>query len=95
MSGKPPFLRINQRVYLHLDYNYNCCHFYWPVIGKKSKLVAKSGSAKYQWQIMQSLGLNDEEIKPFADAVYWLNFFPPLAKRDLMKLGLHVSLLLQ
>jgi len=40
---------------------------------------------------MQSLGLNNEEIKPFANAEYWLKFFPPLAKRDLMKLGLHVS----
>ena len=60
--------------------------------GKKSKLVAKSGGAKYQWQIMQSLGLKDDEIKPFADADYWLRFFPPLAKRDLMKLGLHVIL---
>lgn len=54
--------------------------------------MAKTGSAKYQWQIMQSLGLKDDEIKPFADAVYWLKYFPPLAKRDLMKLGLHVSL---
>lgn len=61
------------------------------LIGKKSKLVAKSGTAKYQWQIMQSLGLHDEEIKHFANAEYWLKFFPPLAKRDLMKLGLHVS----
>lgn len=43
---------------------------------------------------MYSLGLNDEEIRPFADAEYWLKFFPPLAKRDLMKLGLHVSFLL-
>jgi len=55
--------------------------------------VAKTGSAKYQWQIMTSLGLDDNEIKPFADADYWLRFFPPLAKRDLMKLGLHVRLL--
>lgn len=60
--------------------------------GKKSKLVSKTGSAKYQWQIMTSLGLDDNEIKPFADADYWLRFFPPLAKRDLMKLGLHVRL---
>jgi leucyl-tRNA synthetase len=59
-------------------------------LGKKSKLVAKTGSAKYQWQIMTSLGLDDNKIKPFADADYWLRFFPPLAKRDLMKLGLHV-----
>ncbi len=58
--------------------------------GKKSKLVAKTGGAKYQFQIMESLGLEPEDIKPFADADYWLKFFPPLAKRDLKKLGLHV-----
>ena len=62
-------------------------------LGKKSKAVAKSGGAKYQWQIMKSLGLSDEEIKPFADASYWLHYFPPLAKKDLMKPGLHVSVL--
>ena len=58
--------------------------------GKKSKAAAKQGAGKYQWQIMHSLGLKDEEIKPFADAEYWLHYFPPLAKKDLMKLGLHV-----
>lgn len=59
--------------------------------GKKSKVAAKSVGAKYQWQIMHSLGLKDEEIKPFADAEYWLHYFPPLAKKDLMKLGLHTD----
>ena len=60
--------------------------------GKKSKAVAKSGGAKYQWQIMQSLGLEDDEIRLFADPSHWLKYFPPLAKKDLMKLGLHVHL---
>lgn len=59
--------------------------------GKKSKAVAKTASAKYQWQIMQSLGLNDEEIKNFAEAEYWLEYFPPLAIKDLKKIGLHVD----
>lgn len=58
--------------------------------GKKSKAVAKTGSAKYQWQIMQSLGLADEEIKKFADPLYWLDYFPPLAIQDLKLLGTHV-----
>lgn len=58
--------------------------------GKKSKAVAKSGSAKYQWQIMQSLGLSDEEIKKFAESAYWLEYFPPLAMKDLKRAGLHV-----
>ena len=51
--------------------------------GKKSKAVAKTGTAKYQWQIMSSLGLKDEEISAFADANHWLEYFPPLAKADL------------
>ncbi|KAM8716260.1 hypothetical protein ACLKA7_003184 [Drosophila subpalustris] len=59
--------------------------------GKKSKAVAKTGSAKYQWQIMQSLGLQDEEIRQFAEAEHWLNYFPPLAVRDLKRIGVHVD----
>lgn len=59
--------------------------------GKKSKAVAKTGTAKYQWQIMQSLGLVDEEIKKFADPAHWLEYFPPLARQDLIDFGMHVS----
>jgi leucyl-tRNA synthetase len=58
---------------------------------KKSKAVAKAGSTKYQWQIMQSLGLEDEEIKKFADTDYWLEYFPPLAIQDLKKIGSHID----
>jgi len=29
----------------------------------KSKIAAKTGGLEYQWQIMQALGLSDEEIK--------------------------------
>ena len=41
---------------------------------------------------MTSLGLADEEIIKFADPQYWLKYFPPLAKRDLMSMGVKVSL---
>lgn len=58
---------------------------------KKSKAVAKGGSAKYQWQIMQSLGLQDEEIKKFANTDYWLEYFPPLAIQDLKSMGAHID----
>ena len=51
--------------------------------GKKSKAAAKAGTAKYQWQIMQSLGMSDAEISKFADASFWLEYFPPRAVRDL------------
>ena len=59
--------------------------------GKKSKAVAKAGTAKYQWQIMHSLGLKDEEIKLFADPQHWLDYFPPQAIQDLKSIGMHVS----
>ena len=36
--------------------------------GKKSKAAAKAGPGKYQWQIMQSLGMEDKEISK-----YWLS----------------------
>lgn len=62
--------------------------------GKKSKAVAKAGTAKYQWQIMQSLGLSDDEIKKFADEEYWLSYFPPLAIADLKRFGLHVRMVM-
>lgn len=56
--------------------------------GKRSKAVAKSGSSKFQWSIMKSLGLRDDEIVKFAEAEYWLEYFPPLAVEDLKKMGL-------
>jgi len=59
--------------------------------GKKSKVAAKTGGFKWQWQIMRSLGLEDEEIKKFVDPNYWLDYFPPHAKADLERLGLHVD----
>ncbi|XP_023211298.1 leucine--tRNA ligase, cytoplasmic-like [Centruroides sculpturatus] len=59
--------------------------------GKKSKAVAKVGAARYQWQIMASLGLKNEDIKKFADADYWLRYFPPLAIQDLKSMGLKVD----
>ncbi|KAL9971490.1 hypothetical protein ACROYT_G017659 [Oculina patagonica] len=57
----------------------------------KSKIAAKTGGLEYQWQIMQSLGLSDEEIRKFADADHWLQYFPPLAKSDLQSMGLKVD----
>ncbi|KAM8974469.1 leucine--tRNA ligase, cytoplasmic [Pelodytes ibericus] len=59
--------------------------------GKKSKAVAKSGSAKFQWGIMKSLGLSDEEIVDFSEAEHWLDYFPPLAIEDLKAMGLKVD----
>ncbi|CAF2869864.1 unnamed protein product [Rotaria sp. Silwood2] len=54
--------------------------------------VAKSGGEKYQWQIMRSLGIeDDDEIRRFADPQYWISYFPPHVKQDLEMMGLKVD----
>ena len=58
--------------------------------GKKSKAVAKTGAVKWQWEILESLGIWDDEIPNFADAKYWLSYFPPIAVDDLKRMGLCV-----
>ncbi|KAL8826435.1 MAG: hypothetical protein Q9170_007403, partial [Blastenia crenularia] len=58
---------------------------------KKSKAVAKGVKLKYQFQIMLALGIPREEIHRFADANYWLKYFPPLCKRDLNNFGARID----
>jgi leucyl-tRNA synthetase len=47
--------------------------------GKKGKIAAKSTGHKYQFQILESIGVPREEVKKFADPYYWLTYFPPIA----------------
>ncbi|CAF2204260.1 unnamed protein product [Rotaria magnacalcarata] len=59
---------------------------------KKSKAAAKSGGGKYQWLIMRSLGINDDnEIRRFTDPQYWISYFPTHVKHDLEMMGLKVD----
>ncbi|KAL8921893.1 MAG: hypothetical protein Q9208_005497 [Pyrenodesmia sp. 3 TL-2023] len=58
---------------------------------KKSKATAKGVKLKYQFQIMLALGIPREEIHKFADANYWLEYFPPLCKRDLNNFGARID----
>ena len=58
---------------------------------KKSKAAAKNVKKKYQFQIMQSLGIPRQEIHRFADPQHWLEFFPPLCRRDLTGMGARID----
>jgi leucyl-tRNA synthetase len=58
---------------------------------KKGKTAAKTGKAKYQWQILNSIGIPLEEIHHFADAQYWLQYFPPECKKDLTSFGARID----
>ena len=58
---------------------------------KKSKAAAKTIKAKYQFQIMESVGIPRQEIYRFADPQYWLQWFPPLCKEDLTNFGARID----
>lgn len=51
-----------------------------PEKAKKSKVAAKSTGHTYQFQIMEAIGVPRMEIKKFADPLYWLEYFPPIAQ---------------
>lgn len=57
----------------------------------KSKANAKTAKMKYQFQIMQAIGIPTKEIHQFADPQHWLKFFPPLAIRDLTSFGCRID----
>ncbi|KAF2105575.1 hypothetical protein BDV96DRAFT_509206 [Lophiotrema nucula] len=58
---------------------------------KKSKAAAKSGKAKYQFQIMLSLGIPRDQIHPFADARHWIDVFPALGRQHMTEFGLRID----
>lgn len=64
------------------------------MVSHQSKAVAKTGGAAFQWDIMRSLGLSDQDIVKFANAEHWLDYFPPLAVQDLKRMGVKVAAIL-
>lgn len=58
---------------------------------KKSKAAAKQGRGKYQFEIMLQLGIPREQVSKFADANYWLTYFPPLCQSDCSSLGSRID----
>ncbi|KAF2262028.1 leucyl-tRNA synthetase [Lojkania enalia] len=58
---------------------------------KKGKTAAKSVKAKYQFQIMLSLGIPREEIKKFADSRHWIDVFPETGRHHMTSFGLRID----
>lgn len=50
-----------------------------PSKAKKGKIQNKSTGLQYQFQIMELIGVPRNEIKKFADPLYWAEYFPPIA----------------
>jgi len=55
------------------------------------KIVAKTGDAALQWEILKAMDLSDEHIPKFKESLYWLEYFPPLGVRDLKSFGTPVD----
>jgi len=55
------------------------------------KILAKSGDAAFQYEILKAMGLGPEEIPQFVDPSFWLKYFPPLGVRDLKRFGTPVD----
>mmetsp|Transcript_13147 Transcript_13147/g.15928 ORF Transcript_13147/g.15928 Transcript_13147/m.15928 type:complete len:1141 (-) Transcript_13147:440-3862(-) len=59
--------------------------------GKKTKAASKSGGQMYQWEILKSSGIPEGELASFRKAEHWLEYFPPLGKRDVAAMGCQVD----
>ncbi|QDZ20137.1 leucine--tRNA ligase [Chloropicon primus] len=59
--------------------------------GKKSKAAAKQGRGATQYEILEKSGIPTDEIPQFQESLHWLNYFPPLAKRDIEAMGCGVD----
>ncbi|KAI4149308.1 MAG: hypothetical protein LQ340_004705, partial [Diploschistes diacapsis] len=57
----------------------------------KGKANAKTIKAKYQFQIMLSQNISKSELHKFSDPLYWLEYFPPLCKQDLIRFGARID----
>ena len=60
-------------------------------VPQHGKVAAKSSGLKYQWQIMESIGVPSDIIAKFADERFWLTYFPPIAMDDLKSMGIKVD----
>jgi leucyl-tRNA synthetase len=58
---------------------------------KKGKAASKVVKMKYQFQIMRAIGIPLEDIHKFSDTQHWLDYFPPLCKRDLTNFGARID----
>ncbi|KAJ3197083.1 cytosolic leucyl tRNA synthetase [Irineochytrium annulatum] len=61
------------------------------VVKKHGKAASKNTGLKWQFQIMRTMDVPNEEIHKFADPEYWLSYFPPRVMDDLKALGVHVD----
>src|SRR3989338_1428853 len=65
----------------------------WHCTGSPIESVAKRIREKEpkQWDIMRKSGFSEQDIEKFGDPKYWTEFFPKMAKRDLIDMGFSID----
>ena len=58
---------------------------------KKAAPKDKVWPALTQYEILMQINIAESEIPKFQDPNYWLEFFPPTGKEDLLRFGLHTD----
>ncbi|KAF9175744.1 cytosolic leucyl tRNA synthetase [Mortierella sp. AD011] len=61
------------------------------IVAKKGKVAAKNTGLRYQFQIMEQIGVPRDQIHKFADPLHWLSYFPPIATSDVKKIGYKID----
>ncbi|KAF9977010.1 cytosolic leucyl tRNA synthetase, partial [Modicella reniformis] len=61
------------------------------IVAKKSKVAAKNTGLKYQFQIMEQIGVPRQDIHMFADPLHWLTYFPPISTSDVKSIGYKID----
>ena len=59
-------------------------------VGKKTKAGQKKGKGN-QWQELESMDIERDLVPKFVDPTFWLHYFPPIAKEDLIQMGVKVD----
>lgn len=60
-------------------------------LSQKKKVQAKTGNLQYQYEILRSVGVPEQEIPSFTNPRKWLMYWPPIGMSDAKALGLHVD----
>ncbi|KAK4530674.1 hypothetical protein CCYA_CCYA05G1531 [Cyanidiococcus yangmingshanensis] len=60
-------------------------------LSQKKKVQAKTGNLRYQYEILRSVGVPEQEIPSFTNPRKWLMYWPPVGMSDAKALGLHVD----
>lgn len=53
----------------------------------KGKIQSKASAYKYQWQILEEMGVPSNIIPKFQEPTFWLKYFPEIVKADLQYFG--------